>query len=126
MIRDCTGVVLAGGASRRMGRDKAEIRFDGRSLLERTCAVLRGVFEEAICVGRADEVSRMAVRCVPDERPGMGPLGGLETALVETSTAWVFVVACDHLHVPDAPEEGYGAGEVHFDGSFSRPHHSLS
>jgi molybdopterin-guanine dinucleotide biosynthesis protein A len=90
MIEDCTGVVLAGGTSRRMGRDKAAIRVGSETLLERVRGVLRRVFAEVICVGRFGGDG-----CLADERPGCGPLGGIETALKTVRAGWVFVVACD-------------------------------
>jgi len=95
VITNCTGIVLAGGASRRMGRDKAQIEVCGETMLERACRTLAEVFEDVVCIGRADDGGRLPFTCVPDARPGMGPLAGLETALAATSTAWVFVAACD-------------------------------
>jgi molybdopterin-guanine dinucleotide biosynthesis protein A len=75
-----TGVVLAGGKSTRMGRDKAALEFDGQTLLERAVAVLRQCFPEVIVV-RQDDV------------PGLGPIGGIATALRRAPE--IFVVACD-------------------------------
>ncbi len=75
-----TGVVLAGGQSSRMGRDKATLEFGGQPLVERCVAVLRQCFPEVIVV-RHDDV------------PGLGPIGGLLTALRRAPE--IFVVACD-------------------------------
>jgi molybdopterin-guanine dinucleotide biosynthesis protein A len=75
-----TGVVLAGGQSTRMGRDKATLEFDGQPLLERAVAVLRECFPEVMVI-RQDDV------------PGLGPIGGLLTALRRAPE--IFVVACD-------------------------------
>ncbi len=74
------GVVLAGGQSSRMGRDKATLEFDGQPLVERCVAVLRQCFPEVIVVRR-------------DDVPGLGPIGGLLTALRRAPE--IFVVACD-------------------------------
>lgn len=69
----CVGVVLAGGRSSRMGRDKALLDWHGRPLLERQLAVLReaGV-DDARVSGH-----RPRYRGVADALPGAGPLGGL-------------------------------------------------
>lgn len=111
MIGDCAGVVLAGGASRRMGRDKAMIVVRGETMLEKTCRVLRAVFDEVLCVGRVDDASNLPVACVADERPGKGPLGGIETALRRATSGWVFVAACDMpLLTADTIEELWEKG----------------
>lgn len=63
-----------------MGRDKAALEFDGQPLVERCVAVLRECFPEVFVI-RQDDV------------PGLGPIGGLATALRRAPE--VFVVACD-------------------------------
>ena len=72
--------VLAGGASSRMGRDKALLDFGGRPLIEHALALLRSLnFEPRICGSRPD-LARFAP-VVPDNHPGCGPLAGVEAAL---------------------------------------------
>ena len=96
MIDECTGVVLAGGSSSRMGTDKAMLSVFGEPLLLRTQKVLGTVFPEVMCVGRpCSGRPEGGVRTVADEHPGMGPLGGIEAALAAAATPWVFVAACD-------------------------------
>jgi len=92
-----TGAVLAGGESRRMGRDKAEIVIDGEPLLARTARTLLEVFGEVLVVGGERAASGLppGVRALPDERPGLGPVGGIATALASSSNDMVFVCACD-------------------------------
>ena len=106
MMLACVGVVLAGGASRRMGQDKALLRLDeGATLLERTIARLHeaGLEEVAVVVStpkRAHSL-RMAlpntgdVSFVADETPGRGPLGGLHAALTAYPGRDALLVACD-------------------------------
>jgi len=77
------GAVLAGGASRRMGTDKAALAVGGRSLLERAVAALRPHCAEVVVVSARADTPTGAWRTVADERPGQGPLAGLETALAE-------------------------------------------
>jgi molybdopterin-guanine dinucleotide biosynthesis protein A len=80
-----------------MGRDKAAIVLAGETLLERTVGLLAGVFPDVLVVGRpADErTPGVPARFLPDEEPGLGPLGGIATALAASGTRWVFVAACD-------------------------------
>jgi molybdopterin-guanine dinucleotide biosynthesis protein A len=96
-VSNVTGVVLAGGQSSRMGSDKARLLYQGQSLLERTVELLAGTFDEVIMI--ADRVDRYddlaACRVIADEIPGVGPLGGIVTALSEAHSSAVFVVGCD-------------------------------
>jgi len=96
------GAVLAGGQSRRMGRDKAMLDWDGRSLLMRAVKVLESVFDEVLVVAPRDRgYEDLGVQVVPDIRPGLGPLGGLHTALVHGRGKPLFILACDMPHVTD-------------------------
>lgn len=91
-----SGVILAGGASRRMGRDKAFLEFDGRPLIARIAEQVRRVSDEVIIV--ANDTARYAPfadRCVPDVYPGVGTLGGIHAGLRQARHEWSFVVACD-------------------------------
>lgn len=90
------GAVLAGGRSRRFGRDKAVEIVGGRTLVERAAGTLDAVCEEVVVVS-PHEVGTLHRR-VADRRPGWGPLGALETALeaaVERGLDGVLVLACD-------------------------------
>lgn len=90
------GVVLAGGGSRRMGRDKAALLLGGEPLLRRAVGRLRLALAEVIVVG-APALAPLVpdTRMVPDGWPGRGPLGALATALAATDAPWVALVACD-------------------------------
>jgi len=89
-----TGVILAGGQSRRMGQDKAGIEIAGETLLARMEKVLRPLCAEVIIAGDRPDLARPALPCYPDLYPGSA-LGGLYTGLYHARTPWIFVVACD-------------------------------
>lgn len=92
-----TGVLLAGGQSRRMGRDKRFLLLEGRSLLERALAVLETIFPEVL-VSVAEPVPELAgLRhpVVTDLLPGAATLGGVYTGLLKASHPYVFAAACD-------------------------------
>ncbi len=95
-VTGVVGVALAGGASRRMGRDKAALLIGGEPLLRRAVTRLRLALAEVIVVG-SPTLSPLApeTRLVADDWPGRGPLGALATALRATGAEWVFLVACD-------------------------------
>jgi molybdopterin-guanine dinucleotide biosynthesis protein A len=90
-----TGVVLAGGKSRRMGRDKLRLMVGGKPLLDRVCLALASRCDEILVVGGGGDTPAGA-RHVPDLRPGrQGPLAGIEAGLLAARHRAVFVAAGD-------------------------------
>jgi len=92
------GVVLCGGASRRMGRDKALVPVGGVPMAQRVADALRHAGCEPVVVvgGDGAALRDLGMQVVPDLHPGEGPLGGLITALRSFAHASaVVVVACD-------------------------------
>jgi molybdopterin-guanine dinucleotide biosynthesis protein A len=85
-IRSTNGFILAGGQSRRMGRDKAALNWGNRSLLDHMVHLLSTVADRVRVVGRGD---------LPDRVAGKGPLGGILTALEASETEENLVVAVD-------------------------------
>ena len=79
-----------------MGRDKASIPWQGETLLARTARVAREAGFVVMIIGRErpDDWPLRDTRFVPDAYPGLGPLGGLATAL-ESANQDVFLLACD-------------------------------
>jgi len=93
---DVTGVLLAGGNSRRMGEDKRYLVVGEQTLLERGLAVLRSIFQEVLVVIAQDSPPLdVNARVVRDLVPDCGSLGGLYTGLTQATTPYIFVVACD-------------------------------
>lgn len=96
-----SGVVLAGGASRRLGFDKAGIRLEGETLLARSVRRLAALFPEVLVVTRngaalPEDVPLLpGVQVIHDRLPGHGPLGGIHAALEASSCDRIFVTACD-------------------------------
>lgn len=96
MITDVTGVLLAGGKSRRMGEDKRFILVGQQTLFDRSCAVLRELFEQVCVVIAQDSPALQAeVPVVRDLMPDYGSLGGLYTGLRLAKTQHIFLAACD-------------------------------
>lgn len=90
-----TAVILAGGKSERMGRDKAQlIRPDGRSQLSFTADCLREAGIEDILVSGA---SLNGLKSIKDVYPEKGPLAGIHSALThcKPDTDALIVVPCD-------------------------------
>ncbi len=95
-IEGVTGVILAGGASQRMGRNKALLDVDGIPMITRTYRTLARLFHEVIVVTNSPhDYDFLPCRKVPDIYPGHGSIAGLHSALVHSSTPHSFVTACD-------------------------------
>ena len=78
-----------------MGRDKALLEFGGMPLLVRTARLLEPRVAAVAVIGPAERYAALGLRVVPDDRPGLGPLGGLATALRVSRSEWNLVVGCD-------------------------------
>ncbi len=97
MVRtDLTVAVLAGGHSRRMGRDKAALPVGPERLLQRVVRRVRPYAAAVLVVARAgDEYPWAGAPVVADLYPDRGPLGGIATALQHARTPFLAAVACD-------------------------------
>jgi molybdopterin-guanine dinucleotide biosynthesis protein A len=96
METEVTGVLLAGGKSRRMGEDKRHLFVGEQTLLERGLRVLQSIFQEVLVVIAQDSLPLGSdARVVRDLVPDCGSLGGLYTGLTQATTPYIFVVACD-------------------------------
>jgi molybdopterin-guanine dinucleotide biosynthesis protein A len=90
------GVVLAGGESERMGRDKRRLTISGQTLLAQTIARLRPLVDEMLVVVRErGELPPVDARIVTDQYAGMGVLAGVHAGLAATRAPWAYVVAGD-------------------------------
>ncbi len=91
-----SGIILAGGESRRMGRDKAWVELQGRALIQRVADRLAAVCDEVIVVANAPEAyARLGLPVVTDIFPGKGSLGGLYSGLQAARYGRAMAVACD-------------------------------
>jgi len=86
--------VLAGGQSRRMGRDKALMELDGQKLIARVVTAALPLQAPVFVVGNPDQYAELDVPVYPDLNSGLGPIGGLHTALA-TAANPVLLLACD-------------------------------
>jgi molybdopterin-guanine dinucleotide biosynthesis protein A len=92
-----SAVLLAGGKSSRMGRDKAGVLLDGHPLWQRQLATLRRLEPPELFIsGKWDGAYvGAAVEVVPDVTPGCGPLSGIEASLCRAVHPLLLVLAID-------------------------------
>jgi len=92
-----SAVILAGGESRRMGRDKAWVEFKGKTLIQMGMEKLHALgIQEIFISGRAsDDYSAYEYPVLLDLEPGFGPLGGIERGLQACAKPLLLVLAVD-------------------------------
>lgn len=89
-------VILAGGMSRRMGRDKAALPFGEETMLSRLIRIYRPYFDlTAVSVNSAGRFDTCGALEVVDRHPGDGPMAGLEAAFLDTGADLIFLTATD-------------------------------
>ncbi|MBM4350135.1 MAG: molybdenum cofactor guanylyltransferase [Deltaproteobacteria bacterium] len=91
-----TGIILSGGKSARMGRDKAFIEIDGIPIIQRIYNIFEKIFNEIIIVtNQKESYESFKAKIVSDLIVNHGALGGLYTGLFFASNPYSFCVACD-------------------------------
>ena len=100
-----TGLILAGGAGRRVGkRDKGLIPWQGQALVAHVSNVLRPQVSELLisCNRNFSQYEEFSDLIIADHRQNFqGPLAGLEAAFSSIRTEFLVVVACDTPYLPE-------------------------
>ena len=87
--------VLAGGASTRMGRDKALLELGGVPMVVRIARLADPHVASVALVGPPERYASLGLGVIPDRWPGTGPLGGIATALCASAADWNLILGCD-------------------------------
>jgi molybdopterin-guanine dinucleotide biosynthesis protein A len=93
-VSDIAAFILAGGASKRMGRDKASLTLGGKTLLERALGLVNSITRDVAIIGNAAKFGGYG-RIIEDIYPGCGPLGGIHAALRQTRAELNLMLALD-------------------------------
>ena len=99
------GLVLAGGKSRRMGRDKALLRQNGETQLSRAVALLETQLERvfvSVTAAQADDAERSQFAQVIDRYDDLGPVAGILSAMDSNAEVCWLVLACDLPNIDQA------------------------
>jgi molybdenum cofactor guanylyltransferase len=91
-----SAAILAGGRSKRMGRDKALLQIGDKTMIEHVAEMVQSQAPEVMIVSNKQETYRfLGLPVYPDAVHGCGPLGGIYTALLYSKHRHCLVVACD-------------------------------
>jgi molybdopterin-guanine dinucleotide biosynthesis protein A len=92
---DITGIILAGGKSSRMGTEKGLQELCGNPLISYSIQVLSELCSTIIISTSSDVYQSFGYQTMADEIPGIGPMGGLYSALKQSKTEKNLVLSCD-------------------------------
>lgn len=88
--------ILAGGKSRRFGSDKARALLQGKPLILHVADALRPFASSTTVVADVPcKYDDLGLRTIADVQPGLGPLGGLASALAHCGEPWLLLTSCD-------------------------------
>ncbi len=90
-----TGILLAGGMSRRMGREKGILKIGGRFLYQYPLRILEALCDEILISTCTNFSTPLAYPAVCDEITGIGPMGGIYTCLKKSSNDLNIVLSYD-------------------------------
>ncbi len=91
-----TGIILAGGKSSRIGKNKALLKIGEKQIIKLIVEKLRIAFGNVLVVANSSfDYQFLGVRIVQDIVSGKGPLGGIYTGLVTSQSEYNFICGCD-------------------------------
>ncbi|GAB4297846.1 MAG: molybdenum cofactor guanylyltransferase MobA [Myxococcota bacterium] len=92
--------ILAGGKSSRFGKDKARAELNGEPLIVHTARSVASVATSiSLVADKEGKYDDLGFRTIGDIKPGLGPLGGLQTALADLKTGWLLLTSCDLIGI---------------------------
>ncbi len=94
-IMRLSGIILAGGKSRRMGQDKGLLDFRNKPLIAHVMEALKPLCDEVIIIANDQAYHEFGLPVYPDLYPDKGPLGGICTGLTYTAHEQSLVLSCD-------------------------------
>lgn len=90
-----TGIILAGGKSRRMGMEKGLADFQGQPLIHWAVSVLKEACSEILISSNTSSFEYLGFKVIPDIYPDSGPMGGIFSCLLESKNRINLVLSCD-------------------------------
>jgi len=93
--QDISIILLAGGKSKRMGRDKGLININGKTLLEQTIKKLEKISRNILIISNQSGYDQFKYPVYNDLKTNKGPIGGIYTGLTHSKSEINIIIACD-------------------------------
>jgi molybdopterin-guanine dinucleotide biosynthesis protein A len=90
-----TAIILAGGQSKRMGTDKALLKLEGVTMLERVVELCKIGCENILISSNNPKHAKFGFPVVTDEFKNCGPISGIHAGLKKSETDWNFIISVD-------------------------------
>jgi molybdopterin-guanine dinucleotide biosynthesis protein A len=90
-----TGIVLAGGKSKRMGTDKTFAKLNGKPLIQHALDLLSPFCNHIIISSNNPELKKFGFPVIHDDIPDCGPIGGIYSCLKKSETEWNLILSVD-------------------------------
>ncbi|MEI7596209.1 MAG: molybdenum cofactor guanylyltransferase [Bacteroidota bacterium] len=94
-MNSISGIILAGGESKRMGIEKSLVNYNEKKLIEYPIELLKKCCNEIIISSETDKLSEYNFRKVADEKGKFGPLSGIYSCLKASKTERNIIISCD-------------------------------
>ena len=96
MYSDITGIILSGGKSLRMGVNKSLLTINGQTIIELVRDLMQSIFSEVIIITNVPQAYEfLGLKIYEDIYKGYGPLAGIHSGLLNSSTEKNFIISCD-------------------------------
>jgi molybdopterin-guanine dinucleotide biosynthesis protein A len=96
MTEDIKCCIIAGGKSGRFGSDKSLYMLDNKPMISHTYDVVKKIFDEIYIIApNGEKFSFLEAKIIPDIIPGLGPIGGIYTAVESLDAERTFIFPCD-------------------------------
>ena len=90
-----SGIILAGGQSKRMGQDKGLVKYKGKLLVEYAIDLLTPFCESVVISANNPKYETFGLPVIHDEKKNIGPVGGLLASLSKSKYDYNIVLSCD-------------------------------
>lgn len=94
-MKSMNGYILAGGKSSRMGKDKGLMLLDDKAIVQHVIDAIKPVVDNVVIVSNNSEYEKFGLELIEDLIKGIGPAGGIYSALNHCTTENIFIVSCD-------------------------------
>lgn len=115
LIQDTDCYILAGGKSSRMGTDKGLVSIDNKSLVEFVIRTVKPLFKNCFIVSKNPEYNQFELICIQDEVEGIGPAGGIYTAMRHCQSKKILIVSCDMPNITASAIKSLIASSKNYD-----------